>query len=173
MPITALAVDVPDAEPMVASLREQHDPTARLGVPAHITVLVPFIAPEQVTPAVEDRLERAFGTHPAFDFTLASVGRFPGVAFLAPEPAAHFIALTEAVVREFPDHPPYAGEFSSIVPHLTVAHGGEDDAHTVAIELQKRLATEGPVHARCRAVVLLENSTGTWRRKRSFLLGLG
>ena len=173
MPITALAVDVPEAEPMVGSLREQHDPTVRLGVPAHITVLVPFMAPEQLTPAIEARLERTFRMHPAFDFTLAGVGRFPGVAFLAPEPAARFIALTEAVVSEFPDHPPYGGEFSSIVPHLTVAHGSEGDANAVAGELQKRLAAEGPVRARCQAVVLLENSTGLWRRKRSFLLGPG
>ena len=107
MSITALAVDVPEAERLVGSLREQHDPTTRLGVPAHITVLVPFMAPEQLTPAIEARLERTFRMHPAFDFALAGVGRFPGVAFLAPEPAARFMALTEAMVSEFPDHLPY------------------------------------------------------------------
>ena len=52
MAISAFAVKVPAADPLVAELRAQFDATARLGVPAHITVLVPFMPPQRITPAV-------------------------------------------------------------------------------------------------------------------------
>ena len=45
-PQTALIVRVPETEPCVAALRERFDPSAALGVPAHITVLHFFMGPE-------------------------------------------------------------------------------------------------------------------------------
>lgn len=167
-PISALAVEVPEAEPLVAPLRERHDPTACLGVPAHITVLVPFMAPRLLTEVVEHQIERLIATQAEFSFELTRVGRFPGVAYLAPDPAQPFIELTRSVVRAFPGYPPYAGQFSCIVPHLTVAHGDDAVAAEVAHELEKRLGVQGPVRSRCRSVVLLENSTGLWRQVRRF-----
>ncbi|MCW7539451.1 2'-5' RNA ligase family protein [Aquabacterium sp. A7-Y] len=173
MPITALAVQVPEAEPLVASLRERYDPTVRLGVPAHITLLVPFMAPALVTPQVQGRIEEALKLVQPFDFELARVGRFPGVAYLAPQPAAPFIALTESLVRSFPAYPPYEGQFSTVIPHLTVAHGEESDAVRAAAELEARLDVHGPLRCHCKAVVLLENSTGLWTQLRRFELAHG
>ena len=45
MPISAFAVKVPAAEPLVGDLRRRYDATVALGVPAHITLLVPFMDP--------------------------------------------------------------------------------------------------------------------------------
>ena len=45
---TGLIVEVPDAEHVVAHWREQLDPHAMLGVPAHVTVLFPFAAPDRI-----------------------------------------------------------------------------------------------------------------------------
>jgi hypothetical protein len=45
---SAFIVRVPEAEPHVAHLRERFDPMALLGVPAHITLLYPFLSPEQI-----------------------------------------------------------------------------------------------------------------------------
>src|SRR3954470_1036237 len=39
----ALVVMPPGAEPVVKSFRDRFDPVAALGMPAHITVLYPFI----------------------------------------------------------------------------------------------------------------------------------
>jgi hypothetical protein len=39
---SAIIIPIPEAEPIVGPLRLQYDGAARLGVPAHITVLYPF-----------------------------------------------------------------------------------------------------------------------------------
>lgn len=46
----------------------------------------------------------------------------PGVVYLAPKPAALFIAFTQAVVERWPEHQPYGGAYEEIIPHLTVAY---------------------------------------------------
>ncbi|WP_079312549.1 hypothetical protein [Microbispora sp. GKU 823] len=40
---TALVVEVPSAEPLVRGLRERYDSFAAYGMPAHVTVLYPFL----------------------------------------------------------------------------------------------------------------------------------
>ena len=77
---SAFIVRVPQAEPHVATLRERLDPSARLGVPAHITVLYPFMAPEQIDAALVAKV-RAIATATApFVFRLARIDRFPALA---------------------------------------------------------------------------------------------
>jgi hypothetical protein len=96
---TAFIVRVLEAEAHVASLRSRFDASVHLGVPAHITVLVPFMAPDQITQSVLVQLQVALSEVPSFAFSLSQVRRFPATAYLAPEPAEPFVALTEALVR--------------------------------------------------------------------------
>jgi 2'-5' RNA ligase len=163
MAISAFAVKVPAAEPLAEDLRRRYDATVALGVPAHITVLVPFMDPTLITPDVLDRAQRALNRTPSFSFSLGKVGRFPGTAYLAPEPAAPFVAMTLTLVEAFPGFPPYGGEHQGVIPHLTVAHSSALDADAAAAELQTRLLTLGAVHARCTEVALVENSSGRWQ----------
>lgn len=52
---TALIVPVPEAEPLVGRHRRILDHSAPWGVPAHVTVLYPFLPPDRVTgEAIED-----------------------------------------------------------------------------------------------------------------------
>lgn len=159
---TAFVVLVPEAEPRVAALRARCDPVAALGVPAHITLLYPFLPPARVQRGVLRRAAAAIARQRAFDFRLAAPGEFPGVAWLGPEPAEPFIALTRALVRAFPDWPPYGGAHAEIVPHLTVAHGGEDELSTVRATLIADLAAQGPIRGRCSAVALLAREGLRW-----------
>ena len=170
MAISAFIVRVPEAERCVGTLRERFDPSVKLGVPAHITVLAPFMPPQSITEAVLCRVHQALSASPAFSFSLSQVHRFPATAYLAPEPAAPFIALTEGLVREFPEHPPFGGEFESIVPHLTVAHGNAADAEVAALELAAAVRVHGPIASACTSVALLENSSGFWKELHAFPL---
>ena len=170
MPCTALVVLVAEAEPLVADLRERFDPSAAEGVPAHVTILVPFAPRAELDAEACARLAAALAATPAFDFTLARVGRFERTAWLAPEPAAPFVALTLAVMQAFPGWLPYGGAFDGIVPHLTAADGDAATAEAVAAELQARLARQGPVRARCRAVELFENGQTRWVAVNRFAL---
>ena len=94
MPETAFIVRVPEAEACVGALRERFDASVQLGVPAHITVLVPFMSPDRVTGTVLQDAQDALSQVPSFAFSLERVARFPATAFLAPEPAEPFIELT-------------------------------------------------------------------------------
>jgi 2'-5' RNA ligase len=167
---SALVVLVPAAESLVGALRLRHDESARLGVPAHITVLFPFMEPSLISVAITRTCAQVVAAHVAFSFKLVSVGRFPATAFLEPYPAQPFIALTEAFARAFPAFPPFGGKFSSIVPHLTVAHGSVVAAELVAGVLAEELAAIEPVSAVCSSVALMENSLGYWSTAHVFPL---
>jgi hypothetical protein len=98
------------------------------------------------------------------------VRKFPGVLYLAPVPGA--ISTTDhRVVSVFPKLPPYGGQFSDVVPHLTVAHA-KDPRLLEAIATELALASSGglPIHARIREVTLIEKQRGRWRTRMLFPL---
>ncbi len=160
---SAIIVPVAEAEPLVGKLRAQFDSSARVGVPAHITILYPFCPPDAITTAVLDDLCRAIAGIQPFEFCLATIGRFPGVLYLTPEPATPFVRLTEAIARQFPEYPPYGGRFQTIVPHLTIADGGDAQAAAAEAELLALMKRHGPVRSICDGVRLIENSSGRWK----------
>jgi 2'-5' RNA ligase len=120
---SALVVTVPEAEPAVAPHRERLDEAASWGVPAHVTVLFPFLPPAEIDERVLGTLGRAAATVPAFFVSLDRLGWFgERVVWLAPEPAEPFQRLTAAVTARFPGIRPYEGAYDEVVPHLTVGH---------------------------------------------------
>lgn len=78
--ITTLIAPVPLAEPVVGELRQQHDWSARAGVPAHITLLGPFLAPAAVTGATLHRLRDIFASERPLDFNLGELQSVGSVA---------------------------------------------------------------------------------------------
>lgn len=115
---SAILLDVPEAEPLVGALRATGDPSARLGIPAHVTLLYPFV-PDPDEGTVEE-LRWFFAGVDGFHLTFSAVGEFPEVVYLAPEPETVVRGLTDALFRRWPDCPPYRGAFDDVVPHLTV-----------------------------------------------------
>jgi 2'-5' RNA ligase len=167
---TALVVTVPQADDAVGPYRSRLDPAAAWGVPAHLTIVYPFAPPVRIAallPAIEDAVRSVR----AFDFTLARTAWFGStVLWLAPEPSEPFRALTSAVERQFPEYPPYRGEFADVVPHLTVGDGApEADLRAAETALRPLL----PIRARCTAVRLIAgtSATGSWRTVAELPLG--
>ena len=167
---TALICRVPEAERYIARYRERYDPSARRNVPAHVTILYPFVPLAQIDDGVLARLHEIAGGIPSFDYRLAQTRRFPVALYLAPDPDASFAALTDAVWRAFPDHPPFEGKFDVVVPHVTVAHGDEPQLCEIEVELRIALPATG-VKARCHEMVLIQNSSGRWEQLHAFALG--
>ena len=168
---SALIVTIPEADEAVAVHRAQLDDAAALGIPAHVTVLFPFMPPSEVNAPVIGTLAAAISTVPRFKATFESTGWFgTNVLWLAPKPAAVFGALITAVADAFPDYPPFGGQHEEVIPHLTVGQG-------VAIsELQE--AEAGvlrclPIRARVTEVALWcgTDVPGGWRRMMGFPLG--
>lgn len=167
---TGLIVSVPAAEPIVAGWRSQFDAAAAAGVPAHITVLYPFLDRDRVDADVLADLAALVAKHQAFDLRLTECRRFPGVLYLAPEPDTALRALTAAITGRWPEAPPYGGQFADVVPHLTVAHGqGPEVLDMIESEVCDRL----PVTARIESVQLIAYAGARWDEVRSFGLADG
>jgi 2'-5' RNA ligase len=167
---SALIVPVPAAEPVVGRHRRVLDRAATLGVPAHVTVLYPFLPPDRISGQVLDDVRACLAAVSAFTCVFSTVEWFgQDVVWLAPEPAAPFRALTEAVWRQFPDHPPYRGAHADVVPHLTIGDRGERaDMRRAADDVRDRL----PVHAHIDTVLLIAGSDapGSWHPVAEFAL---
>jgi 2'-5' RNA ligase len=165
---TALCLPVPEAERVVAQLRERYDPSAGAGIPAHITLVTPF-AP--ITDELHDELRAFFAAVAPFPFELTQTGRFPDTLYLAPEPAAPFEALIAQLSARYPDHPPYGGAFDTVIPHVTVAHatrGATLDA--IGAVVRSTL----PVQALATTALLFEGSNDAgWTERGRFRLGTG
>ncbi|MBJ9594345.1 MULTISPECIES: 2'-5' RNA ligase family protein [Burkholderia] len=170
MVTTAFVVEVSAAEPAVADLRRRFDASASLGVPPHITLLFPFMSPDEITSTVIRQSESALSFVPSFDFSLTQIGRFPTTTYLTPDPAEPFVALTTALVERFPGYRPYGGVHDGTIPHLTVAHGDAATANSAAIALEERLRMLAPIRTRCSSVSLLENTSGRWKQMHVFEL---
>lgn len=171
---SALVVLIPEAEPLVQDFRKLYDPSAAWGVPAHVTILYPFIPPQDITPEVFVSLKEIFSSYPTFSVKFAQTMDFPDTLFLAPEPADPFIEMTKAVVRVFPEYPPYSGGFSEIVPHLTIAQMGETEK-MVRIRSDFLIASKGklPFTARVDSVTLIDDLDGPWQIRQRFALTAG
>jgi 2'-5' RNA ligase len=171
-PQSALVILVPAAEELVARFRATHDPAAAAGVPAHITTLFPFRTPAQIDVTTIERLQACFCVYAPFDFELVGVKSFPGSIYLAPKPDDLMKTLTLAVWKAFPEHPPYEGKHSDIIPHLTVAQEAEEQVlRRIGSELGVVAERFLPLPARATEVALMDNSSGPWRVVTTFTLG--
>ena len=169
---TAVVIAFPELCPVVDEWREQtcSDRTS-VGIPPHVTLLHPFVPAEEVETTI-DELRGLFAATPPFDISFRELRRWPGMAYLAPEPPAPFARLTAEIVARWPDYPPYEGIHDEVIPHLTVAYG--DDALLAGVEAD--VMPKLPVDARVTEAVLLEEvdpSTGRWAERARIPLARG
>jgi hypothetical protein len=170
---TALLVPVPEAEPLVGKWRERYALDAHKGIPAHITVMFPFLPPEQIGPEVVSELNLMLGRFEPWDFRLVGTGRFPELLYLEPDPADPFRDLMRVIMERFPGLRPYGRfELEEVTPHLTVAdcHAPglcEDDG--VLDRIERELAGVVPLDATASQVWLMSGN-GSWKVDARFAL---
>lgn len=160
LPITGIVIPVAEADRLVQSASDGPRRLPGFGVvPAHITLLAPFLPEDLIDDGTWEVLGRFFADITPFGFDLTEVCQFPdGVTYLAPEPASTFRRLTSELHRLFPEFPPYRGAFDDIVPHLTVPLGPGEDVAALATALAPGLPLT--VHAAAAAVFVTdENGT--------------
>jgi 2'-5' RNA ligase superfamily len=171
---TAVLVAVPEVEAAVARHRTRLDSAASRGVPAHVTVLYPFVHPDELDDVVRERLAGAVLSVPAFGCLFARTAWFAeDLLWLAPEPDDPFRRLTDAVFRAFPECPPYAGAHGDAPdPHLTI---GDLTLGTVADlkAAEADVRTNLPLYARVDHVLLMAGapSPDSWHVVGDFPLG--
>ncbi|HBY97680.1 MAG TPA: hypothetical protein DEP84_27690 [Chloroflexi bacterium] len=162
---------VPEVEPLVSPFRLKHDPSAALGVPAHITINYPFIPAVQPGVDLHRELSGLFAETDAFPFRLDRLARFPDVLYLPPIPDAPFKRLIQKVASCFPESPPYGGAFENVIPHLPIAQT-RDQALLASIErqLSQRSSEYLSISARAERIWLMDNRSGRWQKRASFPL---
>lgn len=172
---TAVIVPVPAADLAVAAWRADCDTSAPYGVPAHITIVYPFVPLAELSePDIYD-LAALFITEPAFSLILNGFARFhgkgsdPDVLYLVPVPAAPFRRLIAALSERWPQALPYGGQFGDPVPHLTVT----DTAPAELIdEAARRITGALPIVTSITRGCIIVFDGALWREHMSLPLGV-
>ena len=167
---SALILEVPNAEPLVQEWRHRFDPVSLRGIPAHITVLVPFQPPADIDRSTLDLLARLTSGIEPPSFSLVAVEEFPDAVWLRPEPADGLIRLTASVWSAFPDCPPYGGKFREPNPHLTMAQSTDPERLAeMRRELEAAVVHRLPLDCRIAALSLFVSDRSTrWTLRQRF-----
>lgn len=169
---SALIIEVAEAESLVVSYRDQYDPSAAAGMPPHITLLYPFVAPSEIDDAVMAQLRDVCSHHSPFALQLTEIRKFPNVLYLAPIPDTLLKGLMADIFHAYSERPPYGGVFTEVIPHLTVAQVDDKGlldqiTHSFRQEAHHRL----PIASHVSAVQLWDNASGGWQIRELFSLG--
>lgn len=171
---TALVVVAAEAEEALATWRRRFDPSAvERRIPAHLTVLFRLVPAATVDDGLLARLAELYAAVAPFSYELSRLESFPGVAWLAPEPAAPFHELIARARAAFPEHPPYGDPTLEPVPHCTVGVAeGPSQLAPVLAELRSGLAPLLPIRCEAPVVSLLEeHADATWSLRATIRLG--
>jgi 2'-5' RNA ligase len=170
--LSAVVVPVPEAEPRVGALRAALDPSAAVGMPAHVTIMFPFVPPARLDDDVLAGLGEVFAAAPEFEVEFSKVAWFADVVWWAPVPAAPFVALTHAVSARFGLKPYDGAHGDGVTPHLTIGHGAPIERMRAA---EAEVAAGPPVRAAVRSARLMTGSRApaSWTTLAELPLGGG
>ncbi|WP_245235230.1 2'-5' RNA ligase family protein [Streptomyces violaceorubidus] len=136
---TAVVALLPDAEPLLRSAAGTDGQAVRPGLPAHATLLYPWLPAGEVDESELHRLRLALPVGPV-RLGLASVERTGGFVGV---PVPELSPLADAVRTAFPAQVPYGGRFGPRPPvHLTVALDADPRA---AADIARRTAAALPI----------------------------
>ncbi len=162
---TAVVVPVRLPGPL-EGLRRRTTEEAATGLPAHLTMLYPFVAPDALDEALRQRLAAILSPIDAFDYRLTERRRWPDTLYAAVEPEAPFRALQATLAAAFPEFRVYEGAFE-FDPHVTVVWGPRCEDPGVADDPAWNLL---PASRRATFIDLIVRVDGRWQRRWRFAL---
>jgi 2'-5' RNA ligase len=130
---TAVVIFTPhEVQAIATPIMRQHALESLIRVPAHITLMFPFVPYVQLDEAAQTVVSVCAQIKP-FDITLSGYDQFPGVIFMPPTNPQPIKAVFRQLFDAFPLYPPYGGAFGSdLHPHVTVGEfQNEDEQHAV------------------------------------------
>ena len=157
---------------LVSDLRLENDPSAKAGVPPHLTLMFPFVPPAELTEGTIDLLAALIAAAAPFDFAMTRVREFEhGVVYLEPDPAAPFMRLSGRIGGRF-SLLPFGGAFGEHpIPHLTVAM---PESGATRRQIAGQLDSELPLLLRAEEAWLMVGSNAAeWRTIRTMPFGNG
>jgi 2'-5' RNA ligase len=92
------------------------------GVPAHVTLLHPFVG--DLDPSIRREVATVAARHAPFNYTMTGPARWPDTIYVAVEPIEPFVRLQADLAAAFPAYPIYGeGSGFEFTPHITIADG--------------------------------------------------
>lgn len=168
---TGLILPVPEFEDFIQEHRKHNPAVSPEGVPAHLTLLYPFLPPGRCD-EVHGDVEAFFAEVEPFEFELTEVAWFDDrVVFLAPADPTPFVQLTEQLIARWTQCIPYGGRHAGKhVPHLTLGIEGTPEEMASLAEAAEKLL---PVRCRAEQAWLMIGTPHPpeWEVKRRFDFG--
>ena len=168
MPLqSALIIPIELPAPL-AAVRARFGATTSPGLPAHVTILFPFIPVTNLDPSVGAAVMELAAAMEPFRARFDQVQRQDAMVWLLPAQQEPFLELTAAVLARWPAYQPYGGAFNSLIAHLTLVESGGD-----AITRATSAALEhGPFEVLVEELQFIgEVESGGWRELDRFRLG--
>ncbi|KPH99928.1 hypothetical protein OV450_0776 [Actinobacteria bacterium OV450] len=165
---TAVVIVLPDAAPLLDAARRIDPSLVRRGVPAHVSLLYPFVPESALTGQDEEGVRSLAARFPAADLVLEEVVTASGfVAVTVPG----LQPIVDAFHARWPGVRPYGGRFGARPPaHVTVAMGADD--LTVATRVRSVTGSLLPLRTRAAAVQLVVLTEEGWRSRFTAPLGV-
>jgi hypothetical protein len=155
----------------LAAVRDASDPMAARGVPAHVTILFPFLAASSLGASDHDILADIARLHAAFVARFDQVEQREQLVWLLPADQSPFLDLTAAIVERWPDQPPYGGVHAALIAHLTLVETADPGVRDAAAAVAREV---GPFEVAVSELLLItESMAGTWQTKWPLALETG
>ncbi|MGW2993608.1 2'-5' RNA ligase family protein [Streptomyces sp. NPDC001193] len=165
---TAVVIILPDAAPLLDAAWRIDPTLVRGGVPAHVSLLYPFVPEPALTGRDEQAVRTLAAGFPAADLVLEEVVTAPGfVAVTVPglQPAV------DAFRKQWPGLRPYGGRFGAEpAAHVTVAMGADDP--TTATRVRTAIDSLLPLRIRAAEVQLVVLAKEGWQSRFTAPLGV-
>lgn len=152
----------------LAAIRADFGAKTSPGLPAHVTILFPFIPVGDLDPSVGAALTELTAETEPFRARFDQVQRQDEMVWLLPVQAGPFLELTAAVVGRWPAYQPYGGAFDSVIAHVTLVESGSAAiARATSATLE-----DGPFDVLVEELLLIgEIESGSWLELDRFRLG--
>jgi 2'-5' RNA ligase len=151
-------VTLPDA---LDRLRLRFVRDADLGVPAHVTLLYPFVEAAALSTEIRAIIESIASRHPSFTFELSGPFQWPDTVYAAVGPEERLLAIHRELAAAFPGYPIYGRPGFQLIPHVTIADSRYvDDPAVVADSAWSDLPVARSVNG---LEVIAEGTDQQWR----------
>ncbi len=130
---TIMIIAPHEVQALTAPLRRQYALDKMICVPAHITILYPFVPYEQLD-AASEKLRQICAEIEPFDITVEGYGNFPRFIYMKPKNEVPIRNLCHRVFEAFPDYLPFRGVYGDTPTlHMTVGEFATEEERAAAI----------------------------------------
>ncbi len=149
---SGLVIPVPAADALLASVAARHPGAVREGVPAHVSLLYPFVAAGELDERVTSALGELLAEQAPMPVEFVECYHRGGFVALRPDPIDGLTELVGKARRRWPDVVPYEGIYGDVEPHLTVAMCSSEE---MAVVIEQEVTAELPISAELREAWLV------------------